>query len=322
MIANSVSVIVCTWNRSASLRQTLHSLNEQTGCDGDAVEVIVVDNNSSDDTKSVVESFLPQWKLGELHYAFEKIQGKQFALNHGIRISRNAILAFSDDDVVFGNDWVRQARLAFDDKTLDLAGGRTILIWPTGGPPSWFAPDMSAVVGGLDLGEERLDPPPPGYAPAGANLIARRALFERVGLYSEAHFRHMDYELGLRCFNAGVHVAYEPALVVRTAVASATITKRYFRRWSFKAGIAGDESGMKAVPSILFVPRWVYRRWFDDLIFLIPRVLATDNAAVFSRELRLWRSSGTIMSLWHAKLRPRSHAGWVKKYSQKVNDAY
>lgn len=320
--ANSVSVIVCTWNRSASLRQTLLSLNEQIGCEGGPVEVIVVDNNSSDDTKSVVDSFLPHWKLGDLRYAFEQIQGKQFALNHGIRIARNAILAFTDDDVVFRSDWIRQARLAFDDETLDLAGGKTLLIWPDGGPPSWFAPDMSAVAGGLDLGEAWLDPPPPGYAPAGANLIARRALFDRVGLYSEAHFRHMDYEFGLRCVNAGAHVAYDPGLVVHTPVARATITKRYFRRWSFKAGIAGDGSGTKPGPSILFVPRWVYRRWFEDLIFLLPRLSATDDAAVFSRELRLWRFSGTIMSLWHAKLRPSSHRSWIEKHSQKVKDVY
>lgn len=322
MIANSVSVIICTWNRSASLRRTLHSLNDQIGCDGAAVEVIIVDNNSSDDTKNVVDSFLPYWKLGELRYTFEKMQGKQFALNRGIRVARNAILAFSDDDVVFRNDWIRQARLVFEDETLDLAGGRTMLMWPQAGPPPWFGPDMSAVAGGVDLGEERLDPPPPGYAPAGANLIARRALFDRVGMYSEMHFRHMDYEFGLRCAAAGAHVAYEPSLVVHTQVAPATITKRYFRRWSFKAGIVGDGPGDNAAPNFLSVPRWVYRRWFEDLIFLAPRFLAHDDAVVFNRELRLWRSSGTIMSLWHAKLRPRSHARWVEKYSQKVNDVY
>ena len=131
-----------------------------------------------------------------------------------------------------------QVDAVFGNPNVTLAGGRTELQWPGDGPPTWYDEAMSAIVGRVDLGPERLQPPPPTYAPAGANLLARLELFERVGGFSEAHFRHMDFEFGQRCLARGEAVAYEPRLVVTAPVEAAILTQRYFRRWSFKAGIS------------------------------------------------------------------------------------
>jgi len=300
----------------------LQSLNEQMNCGLLDIEVIVVDNNSTDDTKAVVEEALMNWKLGELRYTFEPRQGKQFALNHGIRLSRKEILAFTDDDIIFPNDWISNIGRVFEDETLDLAGGKTVIVWPESGKPSWFDPGMSAIVGSVDLGDKRLCPPPPEYAPAGANLVVRRALFERTDLFSEAHFRHMDHEFGLRCARAQANIAYEPSLVVYAPVASACLSKRYFRRWSFKAGIAYDGPQDSSVATLLFVPRWVYRQLVEDCAFLIFRSFFARDTFVFSRELRLWRAFGLIASRWYAKCWPEHYPKWVEKYSQKRKDLY
>lgn len=164
---SGISVIICTWNRSSLLRTTLQSLNGQMDCELLNVEVIVVDNNSYDGTKSVVEEALANWRLGDLRYAFEPRQGKQFALNQGIRLSRYGILAFTDDDIIFPKDWIHNIGLIFENETLELVGGKTIILWSDSPKPSWYDQGMLAVLAGVDLGDEKLRPPPSEYAPAG-----------------------------------------------------------------------------------------------------------------------------------------------------------
>lgn len=324
---SSISVIICTWNRSNLLQTTLQSLNEQIDYEQLDIEVVVVDNNSSDNTKKTVEEAVSHWKLGELRYAFEPRQGKQFALNHGIQLSKNEILAFTDDDILFPKDWISNISRVFKDEKLDLAGGKTIIVWPDSGKPPWYDSSMLAILAGVDIGDEKLNPPPSGYAPAGSNLVARRSLFDRVGKFSETHFRHMDHEFGLRLrrVQAQVNVAYAPELVVYAPVASACLTKRYFRRWSFKAGIIDDgSSGSKdsSAATFLFAPRWMYRQLIEDFFFLIFRSFFVEESVAFSRELRLWRIVGEITSRWYTKCRPTYYSKWVEKYSQKKKDLY
>jgi glycosyltransferase involved in cell wall biosynthesis len=316
----SLSVIICTWNRADSLRATLASLEHQAASGFQSIEVIVVDNNSTDSTADYVAQLSATWKLGTLRYVFEARQGKQFALNTGISQSTGELLAFTDDDILFPLDWIDCLFQAFDNSPVEFAGGKTVLQWPESGMPTWYAPTMGAVLGDVDLGDHRLLPPPAGYAPAGANLVARRSLFARVGVFSESHFRHMDYEFGMRCAQQGATVAYEPSLVVWAPVDAAILSKRYFRRWAFKAGIAHPDSVTGAVSTA--VPPWLIRQLFQDVLLWPIEVLFKSPHAVFSRELRIWRATGSICSCWNAWIRPDRYSEWVAHYSQKKKNLY
>ena len=319
---NRISVIICTWNRSASLRATLLSLHEQSVPSETIVDVIVVDNNSTDDTRAEVDRLCSAWRRGTLRYVFEKRQGKQFALNTGIAACDSEILAFTDDDILFPGGWISSICNLFSDPRIDLAGGRTLLAWPEGGPPRWYAKEMAAILGGVDLGSQRLLPPPDGYAPAGANLVVRRTLFEQTGIFSESHFRHMDYEFGLRCREAGVCVVYEPALEVVAPVDPRMLSRRYFRRWSFKAGFSGPDEQEGDGRSFLSVPRWVYRQLAQDLVIFPVEYIFKPAGVAFTRELRICRAFGTISSRWYGRLWPDTYPQWVERYSQKKNNVY
>lgn len=181
---------------------------------------------------------------------------------------------------------------------------------------------MAAVLGAVDLGDRRLQPVAPGYAPAGANLIARRDLFQRIGCFSEAHYRHMDYEFGMRSHQQGARIAYEPDILVHAPVDQACLTKRYFRRWAFKAGISRDDSSTADTVNRPGVPIWVYRQVFEDLLYVGLRPFSTASAERFSRVLRAWRGIGRIASYWHELLWPAVHGRWVEKYSQKRSNVY
>lgn len=321
-IAARLSVIICTWNRAEQLRQTLASLAGQRSIDAATVQVIVVDNNSQDSTRDVVQEISENWSLGELHYAFEPRQGKQFALNKGLKLATAQVLAFTDDDILFPIDWLASIQTVFEEPGVELAGGKTVINWPVQGRPNWFNNNMQAILGGVDLGDHRLDPAPPDFAPGGGNLIARRSLFERVGPFSETHFRHMDFEFGMRCQQAGVRLVYDPSIFVYAPVDEALLTRRYFQRWSFKSGISRGGGINAARGELIAVPRWLYRQLVEDAWFIWWRSRSQPSAVAFSRELRLWRALGTIANVWHARLRPGSHAGWVERHSQKKNNLY
>lgn len=318
-----ITVIVCTWNRASSLRKTLDSFNDLDISGLRNVEIIVVDNNSTDCTKDVVEQAAANWNAGQLRYAFEGKQGKQFALNLGIQLAKYDILAFTDDDILFPKNWLQNIADLFEDATLDLAGGKTVIVWPETGQPDWYDPSMLAILAGVDLGDSKLNPPPPGYAPAGSNMIARRSLFERVGMFSESHFRHMDFEFGQRSAKAQVNIVYDPSILVYAPVDEACLTKRYFRRWSFKAGISNDNSNNTTLAENLSIPLWVFRQIFEDAVFLLSSYLRLKvSASAFKRELRLWKNFGLVTSRLYKKLTPNYYLKWVEKYSQKKNNVY
>lgn len=321
-----IAVIICTWNRAGVLTETLDSLARVRAPAGAAVDVLVVDNNSTDDTQARLRALAAEWPLGRLHALFEPRQGKQFALNTGIAQARSLgceVLAFTDDDILFAPDWLEQVDAVFAASDIALAGGRTELQWPGDGPPAWYGDAMAAIVGRVDLGTERLQPPPATYAPAGANLVARTELFDRVGGFSEAHFRHMDFEFGQRCLARGESVAYEPRLVVQAPVDAAILTRRYFRRWSFKAGISPWQQMDRRTRHFAWVPVWLYRQLIQDAWGWLVAPLRGDKPHErFSRELRLWRAWGTMASRWMSRLLPAAYPRWVERRSQKRQNVY
>lgn len=99
------TVIVCTYNRCQSLADTLDSLAKSIVPASTDWEVLIVDNNSADRTRQVVEEFTRRFP-GRFRYVFEPRQGKSFALNRGIRETQADVLAFTDDDVIAEPAWL------------------------------------------------------------------------------------------------------------------------------------------------------------------------------------------------------------------------
>src|SRR5262245_48553854 len=122
-----ISVCICTYNRSESLQRTLESLAAQPNANSSATELLIVDNNCTDDTCQIVEAFrlsLP------VRRAIEDRQGLAHARNRAVTESRGDILLFTDDDVRFGPCWLaayEDAIRRFPDA--DYFGGRVLPDW-------------------------------------------------------------------------------------------------------------------------------------------------------------------------------------------------
>src|SRR5215211_3933038 len=113
-----VSIVIPTYNRSELLRDAVLSVLRQED-DGSSFEVVVVDNNSRDDTEAVVRSLMDEY-LGRLHYVLEPKQGNAHARNAGIEHAKGAIIAFIDDDVIVESNWLTTLKQAFTERE-DLA---------------------------------------------------------------------------------------------------------------------------------------------------------------------------------------------------------
>ncbi len=241
----AISVLVATYNRSALLRECLGQLARQAFEPGD--EVIVVDNGSTDDTRSVVTSAATRFPV-RLECLTHLTPGKSRALMAGIAASRGDILALTDDDVLVGNGWLEIIRSLFRDADLGLVGGRVLPRWSRPAP-RWLRVEtpngysrLAAPLALLDYGPARS---PLGERTAlGANMaVLRRALDAAGGIPLELGKLRVtllsgeDHQLCERIQARGFPAVYEPRLAVRHYVPPERLRLAYHVRWFFWSGI-------------------------------------------------------------------------------------
>ena len=122
-----ISVIICTFNGSERLKDTLKSLGDMEVPSDIQWELLVVDNNSSDDTGEVIQKFVKTFGL-DVKYLFEGNQGLSHARNKGLMNANGKIIAFTDDDCIVDKSWITSILKEFSsDKTLSGLGGRVEL---------------------------------------------------------------------------------------------------------------------------------------------------------------------------------------------------
>lgn len=149
-----VTVAVCTWNRSASLARTLEGMTRLSRPEGVEWELLVVDNNSTDDTRAVVSSFETRLPLRS---AFEPEPGLSNARNRAVREARGEYIVWTDDDVTVSEGWLAAYLGAFG-RWPDAAvfGGPIVPRFEGGGPPQWLRrglPWIGSAYGVRDLGD-------------------------------------------------------------------------------------------------------------------------------------------------------------------------
>jgi glycosyltransferase involved in cell wall biosynthesis len=232
----AVSVVLCTYNRADRLTLALDPLLRQKG--GVEYEVVLVDNNSTDHTVEVARATAER-SSGRVHYVFEPRQGLSQARNRGIEVARGSIIAFTDDDVRVGEDWVARIARAFDDHPeIDYVGGRVLPHWLQK-PPRWLTTAHWSPLALQDYGSERFTTGRDrAVCLVGANLAFRRRVFDRVGDFAPELGRIKDgigstedHDMQLRIWRAGMRGLYDPAITVLADVTPDRMVKSYHRRW-------------------------------------------------------------------------------------------
>jgi glycosyltransferase involved in cell wall biosynthesis len=297
-----VAVIVPTYNRGANLAAMIPRLLDQ---DAGPVryEVLVVDNNSNDNTRAVVQDAIARDTTGRLRYVFEPRQGVSYARNTGVEQTSAPIVVFIDDDGVPGRDWVRTMKEAFDaHPEAHVIGGR-IKPDPATRLPAWMRVDHC---GPLAL----QDRPRAAYINArqasacllGANLGVRRHVFDRVGNFSPDYPRGQDREWEMRVWRAGMQGLYLPGIDVIAHIPADRLTRRYHRRW--QATTAMNHARMRFRDCVdadgvlhpdgprgrtfLGSPLFLYREFAGHLAGWLRSAVRLRESDRFYHETRIW----------------------------------
>jgi glycosyltransferase involved in cell wall biosynthesis len=211
-VVPTVSIVICTRNRSASLGRTLETIASlDVAALSVGAELIVVDNGSSDDTQAVITAFRERAPF-PVTYVHEARPGLAVARNAGIRQTAHQVILFTDDDCLPARDWLLTATRLFSSDLLQVIGGRVELYNPDHldlSIKTSLARDRLRGVGGL-LGFVH-----------GANLAFGRPVIDRIGWF-DVRFgagtplqSAEDTEFVYRAFRAGLPVLYEPGLAVQ-----------------------------------------------------------------------------------------------------------
>jgi len=265
-----LSIIISTYNRKDSLKDTLDSLKgQQIFGDGD-LEVLVVDNNSSDGTADFVREYSADFFV-PLRYVFEQQQGLSYARNRGIQEARGEILAFTDDDVILDKDWVSRIFEFCSQHAFTAMGGRVLPLYPDN-TPAWIKQNQDILKGPIlchDYGadtrryDHKMDPF------VGANIVIPRATLDEQGLFrtdmglgAGTLGEDTDYFLRLRRLNKDIY--YCGAVCLRHKADKARMNLRYFAQWNLKAGryyaLNEPARSTKDLACWVGVPRYLYRR--------------------------------------------------------------
>ncbi len=293
-----VSVIIGTYNRCEVLRGALESLMNQEGT-GTEYEVIVVDNNSTDETRSMVENLREKFGLHNLIYCFERTQGVSHARNRGITAARGRLIAFTDDDIRPAPNWLASIEKGFEKfPDADCIGGK-VLPPPATEFPAWLTAKHWTPLALLDMGDEPIElDVRNGPGLVAANMAVRASVFADVGTFQPELQRVRDSigsmedtEWLVRVNAANKRIMYVPEAVVYAHVLKERLTKDYHRRWYrghgyFYAVMRADDFEASKM-RVLDVPAHVYRRALSDVYFWMKYRLKNDPELEFHYEVEL-----------------------------------
>jgi glycosyltransferase involved in cell wall biosynthesis len=258
-----VTVVLCTWNRSALLRQALSALTEIDAPVDASWDVVVVDNASTDHTQDVLRAFANRLPLT---IAVERKPGLSNARNCGLDHARGDYVLWTDDDVLVDRRWLVEFVAGVRrHPDASVFGGR-ILPWFPVPPDAGLLRAFPALEQGFCAVDHQI---PEGQLPAdmrinGANMAFRTSVARALRFdpnFGPTHGSAVvgdERDLIDRCKAEGHNPIWLPRVEVRHYVAPERMTlaylQRYYRDW---ATTVVRREGVPAGSSLLGVPRWI-----------------------------------------------------------------
>lgn len=255
-----ISVVICSYNRADYIIGALESLWQQT-FDKDRFEVLVVDNNSIDNTGELVQAYIEDHPGFDLKYLTESRQGASFARNTGASFSSGALLCFMDDDAIAEPEYLQRIADFFPAHSDAAALGGRIIPKYIPAEPKWMSHFVSSLVGNFDYSQE-LTVFQQGKYPLESNMIVRKDDFDAIGGFNTAlpgvkgtlRVGGEGKEFFLRLQALGKKVYYDPKAIVHHVVEVKKLTPHYMYRVASGIG-RGERVRTKAISQGAFIKK-------------------------------------------------------------------
>jgi len=301
-----VTVAVITYNRSRYLREALAGLVRQN-YPADSWELLVIDNNSTDDTRQVVGSFMAATpaprRVAELR------PGLDWGRNCAIDQAKGDVVVLVDDDILVEPDWLGLLVAPFsshDSHAIGVVGGEVIPVFPDG-IPSWLEGSHRPLGFRTDAG-----PLPPEQAPMGANFAFPKWVFTRFGTFDTtldrrgtSLFGGGDSDMIRRVRGAGLKAWFVPGAKVLHQIPASRLTLGYALRHGFDSARSRvvDSSRMLRDSKRSALPYLASRAlgnilkvgWFFAESLVYYASLRKDRAR--RALVRAWRSCGYLYQI-------------------------
>jgi len=278
-----ISVIIPTFNRAASLTRLLGSIEAVEKPEDYSVEVLVVDNGSTDETENLLETEREKPRRFSLRALRERQRGKANALNAGLAAAQGTIMIVIDDDVTVDPLCLVKHVECHLTTDFDAVQGRIMPGLDPDGNPADPQRLLEYNIPVTEHGESACEV----AGLTGTNMSFKRGVFENVGYFDGrlgpgASGFSEDTEYSIRIRNAGYKIGYAPQAIVYHELSPARYGRAYNRAVEYRKGMS----------------RSLYRR--ESVLFrVIPKLIARCVAYVVYRALgkaqKAYKTEGRIM---------------------------
>lgn len=295
-----ISIVIPTYNRSEMLRGALQSLICQENDGKFSYEIVVVDNASTDATKTIFDEFVMSRPDITLRYVYEETKGHPHALSKAVKESRGKWIAFFDDDQLAEPDWLRQLYNTALQTGAPIVGGQVHLDLPR---------EELSRLGSIcrrELRENKFYKDVHRYEgkdlPGSGNVLVARTVFDSIGLFDSLFLTWAsDSDFFLRARAAGFDMWYTPKAVIRHRI---PLSRLKPENWRLNALMNGEtlaylsykhKGGNKML--LLGILR-IGQALFINLPLLFYGWIRRNQGEVLGRKCLLWRAEGYILRMF------------------------
>lgn len=236
------SFITCTYNRDRYIAQTLEAVCKQTFNPLD-YEIIVIDNNSTDNTARICEEFRVKYSDLQFRYFKELNQGLSFALNRGIKEALGDYLIFVDDDETIVPEHLERLDSHLKNFPDALLIASPVIPMYEEAQPKWMSHYTQRLIGGyFNQGNQVKKLEAQNY-PGTGHTIIKKELYEKYGYYNTELGRKGNSLLGAedkdmfsRLKKNNIPCYYFPDIPIYHHIPCQKLTDQFFQKLTYSIG--------------------------------------------------------------------------------------
>ena len=270
-----LTAIICTYNRARYVGKLLESIAANDLAKTE-YELLLVDNNCTDNTREVCEAFAAAHSDVIFRYTTESEQGLSAAKNRGIKEAKGDIIVYIDDDALVDPWYLRTYAEWFATHPETMACGGPIEPLYETSEPDWMTPYTKALLTAWMNYGEKVREYPRGRYPGGGNAAYRKEVFEQVGGFNTALGRKGGNLMGSeekdifdKMHTLNMQILYLPEPVLHHCIPQAKLEKLYFDRLTLQMGISERQRTL-AISKFKYIKRLFSEavKWGGTIVLL------------------------------------------------------